>query len=299
MGARNSGVLPAGAEARELRRSPGAQARQQVTLGVTWSNVIRRRRREWKQCLAEKNEGAPVPNSVACLMTFDDPSAGEASRNAARGGVCSARGLTNPAGHRAGALALPASMVIVQARRARARDGSLSVVRGQQSIVPHCSFRTGGQAASSGGKLLLGRAWRAGDWEQKGVDCSMSANTHAGGSAEPTLTVEERPPVRAKPATSKTRVLGESPVHANVLSVFAPAFLAWPRVGFPLFLFADAGSPLAVTGGGGFLGSHLVDYLMARGDHVRSQPFSRLITFDCPVRRSGADVCTQTAGHCS
>ena len=26
----------------------------------------------------------------------------------------------------------------------------------------------------------------------------------------------------------------------------------------------------AVTGGGGFLGSHLVDYLIARGDHVRA-----------------------------
>lgn len=91
-------------------------------------------------------------------------------------------------------------------------------------------------------------------------------------ASQPQAGGDERPPVRAKPAQPKTRVLGErgsaradkgqlGDGRSNSLLV-AP-----PLTRLLLHFFALFAS--AVTGGGGFLGSHLVDYLMARGDHVR------------------------------
>ena len=88
--------------------------------------------------------------------------------------------------------------------------------------------------------------------------------------------------IKAKPVTSQNRVLG---AHAH-----ARARAAAPRrsLGGAGAASADAfrgaarsavapteltRCPMrAVTGGGGFLGSHLVDYLIARGDHVRAPP---------------------------
>ncbi len=57
------------------------------------------------------------------------------------------------------------------------------------------------------------------------------------------LTGEERPAVKAKPRVEKNRVL--------------------------------------VTGGAGFVGSHLCDYLVARGDHVGAGPAVYLFVFCC------------------
>ena len=58
-------------------------------------------------------------------------------------------------------------------------------------------------------------------------------------------------------ARPRSRRVGPASGHPNTLEALNLAYSAF----------------FAVTGGGGFLGSHLVDYLMARGDHVRATLF--------------------------
>lgn len=83
--------------------------------------------------------------------------------------------------------------------------------------------------------------------------------------------------IKAKPVTSQNRVLGAPRALAPLQRVSAGLFAA-PHLSSVAALrrvlrkcaLTRRVVQCAVTGGGGFLGSHLVDYLIARGDHVRA-----------------------------